>query len=229
MVASPTVRNRPILQVEVTEMSSAEYALQLPDGGGPIPIGFLDEASADVIRSMLERSETIQVRLGKADESDTAGHAVAPGSVFVTAMLGDDVEGHTLSLRFPSPAEAALFQKRLLAAGLLAATLAVGAVGANAISQSSPSIGVAPGAAITESIYAPAVRDDYKVDDAAAAQSASAVIDSQRHHSQQTEAPAQYAPAVRDDYKVDDAAAAADDELPDQTNLRGTDKSLPGV
>ena len=210
-------------------MSSAEYALQLPDGGGPIPIGFLDEASADVIRSMLERSETIQVRLGKADESDTAGHAVAPGSVFVTAMLGDDVEGHTLSLRFPSPAEAALFQKRLLAAGLLAATLAVGAVGANAISQSSPSIGVAPGAAITESIYAPAVRDDYKVDDAAAAQSASAVIDSQRHHSQQTEAPAQFAPAVRDDYKVDDAAAAADDELPDQTNLRGTDKSLPGV
>src|SRR3990172_9043385 len=160
-------------------MSGAEYALQLPDGGGSIPISFLDQASADLVRSLLERSETIQVRVVQAEDADTEGHALTPGSVFVNALIGDDVEGHTLSLRFPSPAEAVEFQKRLLTAGLLAATLAIGAVGASAISQSAPDIGAQPGAAISETQYAPAVRDADFTEGAAAVQYAPAVRDAE--------------------------------------------------
>jgi hypothetical protein len=185
-------------------MSTPEYALELPEGGGAIPISFLDEASAETVRRLLEDSASVKVRVVQADEADTAGHALAAGSVLVNAIFGDDVEGHAMSLRFANPAAAAEFRKRLLATGLIAATLAAGAIGVGVASQSVPDIGAQPGAAPAQ--YAPAVRDNAHLEGAA---------------------PAQYAPAVRDNAHLE--GAAGDDQLPNQTNLRGTDKSLPGV
>jgi hypothetical protein len=149
-------------------MSSAEYALQLPGGGGPIPISFLDEAAADQVRSLLEQSESVQVRLTQADEADTMGHVLAAGSIFVSATFGDDVEGHALSLRFPNQAAAAEFQKRLLASGLIAATLVTGAIGAGIMAQAGADQAASPGPAI-EAAAAP--RDPSIYYSAASAQS----------------------------------------------------------
>src|SRR6188472_1260476 len=74
-------------------------------------------------------------------DADTEGHE---SSSVLTVLVGaddDDVEGHALSLHFPSMQEANDFRRNLLAAGLITATLAVGAAGGMAISAGASGIG----------------------------------------------------------------------------------------
>ncbi|HET7027113.1 MAG TPA: hypothetical protein VFI28_05440 [Candidatus Limnocylindrales bacterium] len=80
-------------------------------------------------------SGTLSVRISPASE-DTSGQMLA-GSEWVEIVVeGEDVEAHSLSLRFPSPDDAARFQRKLLLTGTLAGTLLIGAVAAGgAMSQ----------------------------------------------------------------------------------------------
>jgi hypothetical protein len=60
------------------------------------------------------------------------------------------VEGHALSLHFPSVKEANDFRRNLLAAGLITATLAVGAGGGMAIASAASGLGADDTAVVTE-------------------------------------------------------------------------------
>jgi hypothetical protein len=62
------------------------------------------------------------------DDADTEGHGSLP-RVVVIAEGDDDTEGHAIALNFPSREEADAFRKRLMLAGVLAGTIAVGAIG----------------------------------------------------------------------------------------------------
>ena len=62
---------------------------------------------------------------------DTEGHGLGRGLASVEIRLADedDVEGHAIALRFPSPEDARRFQARMLATGILVATIAAGGAG----------------------------------------------------------------------------------------------------
>lgn len=142
-------------------MSATQYWLQLPDDSGPIPVEVTDRSMADRLAELTaagEHGRATPVRLTAAPEPDTVGHAA--GTIVVTAQIGDDVEGHALSLRFANPAQAIEFQRRLIMAGALAATVAIGAVGVASVAPSTPSTQnpaiAAPGPAISVTIDRPA-------------------------------------------------------------------------
>jgi hypothetical protein len=82
------------------------------------------------------------------DEGDTSGHALDATSVSISLHFDDDVEGHALSLRFPTAQKANDFRKRLLATGIVAGALVVGVTAAQ-LSGTVP--------ATTSPIVAPAV------------------------------------------------------------------------
>ncbi len=96
------------------------------------------KAEARLRARIAKRNGAISVRLAPASASDVEGHAfgVAQSSVAINLQMDeDDVEGHAISLRFPSLEEAEKFRRNLLAAGVLAGTLVVGSAGAIAISS----------------------------------------------------------------------------------------------
>ena len=64
------------------------------------------------------------------DESDTSGHALDAKAVAVNLRFDDDVEGHALSLHFPTAEKADEFRKRLIATGVVAGALVVGVTAA---------------------------------------------------------------------------------------------------
>jgi len=80
------------------------------------------------------------------DDADTSGHAFDPTSLAISLRFDDDVEGHALSLHFPSPQQADAFRRRLIATGVLAGALVVGVTAAQ----------LSTGATATTSIAAPA-------------------------------------------------------------------------
>ncbi len=66
----------------------------------------------------------------RADDSDVEGHSKVRTLVSVIATpSGDDVEGHAISLRFPSATDADLFRRRLLATGAITGALLIGGAG----------------------------------------------------------------------------------------------------
>ena len=76
--------------------------------------------------------KSIQIRL-PADDDDTEGHlASAIVSVLVSGD-DDDTEGHAISLQFPSVKAANDFRRNVMAAGLITATIALGAIGGAAL------------------------------------------------------------------------------------------------
>jgi hypothetical protein len=83
------------------------------------------------VKQLSDAGKTVRIRIPA--DADTEGHE---SSSVLTVLVGaddDDVEGHALSLHFPSAHEANEFRRNLMAAGLLTATLAVGAAGGAAI------------------------------------------------------------------------------------------------
>jgi hypothetical protein len=96
-------------------------------------------AEARLRDRLAKRSGSIPVRLAPAPASDVEGHVfqVAQRSVAINLQMDDDddVEGHAISLRFPSLEEAEKFRRNLLAAGVIAGTLVLGSAGAIAITS----------------------------------------------------------------------------------------------
>ena len=90
------------------------------------------------------------VRIRIPADLDTEGHEV---SSVLTVLVGgddDDVEGHALSLHFPSVQEANDFRRNLIAAGLITATLAVGAAGGMAVGTATSGLNSGDTAIVTE-------------------------------------------------------------------------------
>jgi hypothetical protein len=82
------------------------------------------------VRALLNKSETIRVRLSPGREQDVEGHLLARGddtAVLVRLALDDDddVQGHAISIHFPDVAGARRFRNELVAAGVLTATVAM--------------------------------------------------------------------------------------------------------
>ncbi len=71
-----------------------------------------------------------RVRISLDDRDDTSGHAIDATTVAVTLAFDDDVEGHALSLHFPTAEKADEFRKRLIATGVVAGALVVGVTAA---------------------------------------------------------------------------------------------------
>ncbi|HEY6608053.1 MAG TPA: hypothetical protein VI277_02555 [Candidatus Limnocylindria bacterium] len=132
-------------------MSEPQYFIDLEGDQRAI----VDGEDAAWLRDMLRRepgSTRLRVR---NDDVDTEGHGA-------TARIGvivetDDTEGHAISMRFPSVEEADAFRKRLLVTGVLAGSIALGAVGgiglANLADNDAPTAaaaGTAAGSAWTQ-------------------------------------------------------------------------------
>ena len=91
------------------------------------------------VKQLSDSGKTVRIRIPA--DADTEGHE---SSSVLTVLVGgddDDVEGHALSLHFPSVQEANDFRRNLLAAGLITATLAVGAAGGMAVGNAVSGIG----------------------------------------------------------------------------------------
>ncbi|MEO8228664.1 MAG: hypothetical protein ABI628_02760, partial [Chloroflexota bacterium] len=76
-------------------------------------------------------------------EDDTSGHGLDATSVSIALRFDDDVEGHALSLHFPTAQKADEFRKRLLATGIVAGALVVGVTAAQ-LTSTAPAINTGP-------------------------------------------------------------------------------------
>ena len=106
------------------------------------------------IKQLSDSEKVVRIRM-PADE-DTEGHQISTAVTVLVDTDDDDTEGHALSLHFPSVREANDFRRNLIAAGLLTATLAVGAAGGAAIGMAA-SGSDANEAGVVSSQYAPNV------------------------------------------------------------------------
>ena len=82
------------------------------------------------------------------DDADTEGHAFDAKTVAINLRFDDDVEGHALSLHFPSPEKAEQFRRRAIATGVLAGALIVGVTAAQLSVATPASTTAAPAAPI---------------------------------------------------------------------------------
>ncbi len=106
------------------------------------------------VKQLSDSGKIVRIRI--PDDADTEGHESSAAVTVLVDADDDDVEGHALSLHFPSVQEANDFRRNLLAAGLLTATLAVGAAGGAAIGMAASGTDVnAPTAVVSQ--YAPNV------------------------------------------------------------------------
>jgi hypothetical protein len=106
------------------------------------------------VKQLSDSGKTIRIRI--PEEGDTEGHESSAAVTVLVDADDDDVEGHALSLHFPSAHEANEFRKNLMLAGLLTATLAVGAGGGAAIGIAASGIDNNE-ATVVSSQYAPNV------------------------------------------------------------------------
>jgi hypothetical protein len=93
------------------------------------------------VKALSESGKQVRIRIPAED--DTEGHESSSVLTVLVDADDDDVEGHALSLHFPSAHEANQFRRNLMAAGLITATLAVGAAGGVAIGSNLSNIGTA--------------------------------------------------------------------------------------
>lgn len=107
------------IRVQLMDLAPTEAFLSFPNPA--------DEAH---VRALAGRSEALEVRLAPPEE-DTEGHASAwSGSdVWVRLLDDDDTEGHAVTLRFPTTADADAFRRRMLAGGLVAGAIILGGTG----------------------------------------------------------------------------------------------------
>lgn len=63
------------------------------------------------------------------DEDEAEGHGPLTNRIVVIAEGDDDTEGHAIAINFPTREEADAFRKRLMVTGVLAGTIALGALG----------------------------------------------------------------------------------------------------
>ena len=161
------------------------YTLTIGDLSQVVPMAFPDATVAQQLATRLKSGDdqALSVRITPAEESDVEGH-LRSSAVSITIQLDDDdVEGHAMSVHFPSVAEADRFRKRLIAVGLLAGTIAIGSAGAAVIANQPISSGAAVPGSAPITYQAPAGRGffqgaDISVAPAAAGAAAEAAIGS---------------------------------------------------
>jgi hypothetical protein len=135
----------------MTASTSAEqpFSIVLDDDETTVAEGRLRDVDAGPTWA----KHRVTIRL---DDADTSGHAAAT-AVAISLSFDDDVEGHALSLHFPSPEKAEEFRKRLVATGVVAGALVVGVTAAQ-LSASAPTTTAGPAAAPAPAIVRTADR-----------------------------------------------------------------------
>jgi len=105
-----------------------------------------DRWMADLIG---REGDSARIRLMPSEEDDTEGHGRS-ATLRLRALPedGDDTEGHAISLHFPNAEAADQFRRRLIATGVIAATVTLGALGGTALS----SMNTSPGDAVTPTV-----------------------------------------------------------------------------
>ncbi len=120
------------------------YVLTIEDEQYPVTPGNPD--AERLLQSRLAEAQDLPARVSLRDGGDTEGHQLAE-VVAIDLGIGDDVEGHAFTLRFPSAEAARDFEKRFATTGILLGVLAAGAVGigaGQALSQAAVRTDVAP-------------------------------------------------------------------------------------
>jgi hypothetical protein len=126
--------------------SEQGFALTIGDLNQVIPMAFPDAAGERQLQGRLKSgdNQAISVRITPLEPPDVEGHAFGDAlhSVWVQVHLDDDdVEGHAISMHFPTTSDADRFRKRLLAAGLLTGAVVLGSAGAVAVANQPASSG----------------------------------------------------------------------------------------
>jgi hypothetical protein len=126
--------------------SEQGFALTFGDLNQVIPMAFPDAAGERQLQGRLKSGDdqAISVRITPLEQPDVEGHAFGDAlrSVWVQVHLDDDdVEGHAISMHFPTTSDADRFRKRLLAAGLLTGAIVLGSAGAVALANQPASSG----------------------------------------------------------------------------------------
>ena len=220
----------------------AEVPLRLSTAeGSDIDVtAVLDEAGQAWLKSAFAGKAALEVELRPSEEDDVRAHAVDGGVLVVVTIGGgedDDVEGHAMSLRFPSMEAARDFERRLLATGLIAGTVAVSIIGVGVTSQSHTGVGsaVAPLAGDAPTVqYAPTARDTDRGDLSAPVFT---IQTGSGEHVGLSEAAAgaaaattpQYAPTVRDTDRGDLGAIAPTAGTPTTTEHVGLSEAAAGA
>jgi hypothetical protein len=111
------------------------YALAIGDSGQMMPVGFPDPKTEERLREQLSSAakKKLPVSIELSEQPDVEGNTfgAALRSVWVNVRMdAGEIVGPPISVHFPSAEEAALFRRRLIAAGVLAGTIAVASVGA---------------------------------------------------------------------------------------------------
>lgn len=115
----------------VTEMILADVTFELElDPGWTAIAEPLDAGTTQALRRLFTTTtpSRLPVQVGPTDTLDVSGHAAGGAMIDVLLTVGDDVEGHAFSLRFPSVEDAQRMRTRLAAGGLLIAALTVGSL-----------------------------------------------------------------------------------------------------
>ena len=182
----------------------------------------LDAASTETLSRRFSDATPgrVAVQVAPTDTFDVSGHAAGGATIDVVLTIGDDVEGHAFSLRFPTPQDAERMRTRLAAGGLLVAALTVASIGVGS-QLAAPQVG-APAHAAAPAVEAPltvspAWKADLRYPD----------------RDQEAGAPAQAAPAAAAPLTVS-PAWKADLRYPDRdgsgesTDQSNTSSDVPG-
>jgi len=117
-------------------VTDQEYVIELDDTEGhSTHRGIVETQDPEWLRGRLGGDTgTKQFRRRPDDSGDTEGSELRTASVVRVIVDDDDVEGHAISIHFPSRAEADAFRRRLLVTGVLVGTVALGAAGGAGLS-----------------------------------------------------------------------------------------------
>ncbi|HUF06721.1 MAG TPA: hypothetical protein VMP86_04945 [Candidatus Binatia bacterium] len=129
-------------------MTDEQYVIELEpdDTEGQLYRAAVAPEDQDWLRDKLGREPGSRIVLRASDDDDTEGHLLRSAVTVRVASDDDDTEGHAISVHFPTKEEADAFRKRLLLAGALAGTIALGAAGGAGLANlSSDSAGAGAG------------------------------------------------------------------------------------
>ena len=104
------------------------YRLELDPGWVAIAEPLDAESTETLSRRFSDATPgRVAVQVAPTDTYDVSGHGARGATLDVVLTIGDDVEGHAFSLRFPTPQDAERMRTRLAAGGLLVAAPAAAA------------------------------------------------------------------------------------------------------
>ncbi|HET8586771.1 MAG TPA: hypothetical protein VFM74_02740 [Candidatus Limnocylindria bacterium] len=107
-------------------MSTDQLLVDLGDVQGHASV---ERSDAQPFIDLLKRrpaGDRIAIRLSPIDDADDVeGHAQSTSVTVLAGPADDDVEGHSISLRFPTAREADTFRRNLMAAGALTGAIVV--------------------------------------------------------------------------------------------------------